>query len=46
VTFGQPLASAEECNLIEEVERPAEFEGNRLTFTLAPYEIKTFNVRF
>jgi len=46
LTFGRPLRRAVECNLVEEGEEPVAFEGQTLTFAIAPYEIKTFRVWF
>jgi alpha-mannosidase len=44
--LGRPIRRAVECNLIEEDEHPAVFTGNRLTFPILPFEIKTFKVWF
>jgi len=44
VTFGRPLRRAVECNLMEEEVGPARTEGPRLTFAIAPCEIRTFRV--
>ncbi|MBI4786269.1 MAG: alpha-mannosidase [Chloroflexi bacterium] len=44
LTFGQPIRRAVECNLLEEDDRPAAYQENRLTFGIDPYEIKTFKV--
>jgi alpha-mannosidase len=44
--FGQPIADAVECNLMEEDPQPAAAGGRTLTFAIAPYEIKTFKIRF
>lgn len=44
--FGLPIARAAECNLVEEEERPAEFQGEALFFPIQPFEIKTFKVWF
>ncbi len=46
LTFGLPVRKAVECNLLEESEMPVEFYENRLKFSIAPYEIKTFKVWF
>ena len=46
LTFGRPLRRAVECNLVEEGEEPVAFEGQTLTFAIAPYEVKTFRVWF
>lgn len=45
LTFGSLVDTAEECNLMEEKEADAEVEGNRISFTIRPYEIKTFRIR-
>lgn len=45
LTLGMPFSSAEECNLMEEKEADAAFEGNKIRFTIKPYEIKTFRIR-
>jgi alpha-mannosidase len=44
--LGRPIRKAVECNLIEEEERPVEFAGRRLLFSILPFEIKTFKVWF
>jgi alpha-mannosidase len=44
--LGRPIGRALECNLIEEDEQPVDFSGNRLTFPILPFEIKTFKVWF
>lgn len=46
LTFGQRIASVCECNMMEEENREAEFEGNKVQFTIYPYEIKTFKLTF
>jgi alpha-mannosidase len=48
IVFGQAVTRAEECNLIEERigEGSVTIDGSRLTFSITPYEIKTFRVRF
>jgi len=48
INFGQPLARAVACNLIEEEEPDPSlhYDGRRLTFALKPYEIKSFKVWF
>ncbi|WP_408605955.1 glycosyl hydrolase-related protein [Anaerosporobacter mobilis] len=33
------------CNLVEEEETEIEIETNHLSFTIQPYEIKTFKIR-
>jgi alpha-mannosidase len=44
--FGRPIRKAAACNLMEEEERPADFEGHRLIFSINPYQIRTFKVWF
>ena len=44
--FGKPIRKAAACNLMEEEERPVGFEGHRLTFSINPYQIRTFKVSF
>ncbi|HZG57133.1 alpha-mannosidase [Paenibacillus sp.] len=46
IVFDRPIRKAVECNLVEEEEGAAAFAGERLTFGLKPYEIKTFKVWF
>ena len=46
IVFGQPLRAANECDLMEVDENAATIAGDRLTFTIKPYEIKTFRVTF
>jgi alpha-mannosidase len=44
--FARPIRRAIACNLVEEEERPVEHDAERITFAIAPYEIKTFKVWF
>lgn len=44
LTFGQPVRKAVECNLLENDETPVAYQGNRVTFAIKPFEIKTFKV--
>ena len=46
INFGKRILKALECNLMEEEEQPATYEGQRLSFAISPYEIKTFKVWF
>jgi alpha-mannosidase len=46
IRFGQHVQNAVECNLLEEDESPAAFDGNQLKFAITPFEIKTFKVWF
>lgn len=46
LTFGNSLSKAVECNLMEEDEHPVFYHGNKITFDISPYEIKTFKVWF
>lgn len=43
--FDGRIASAAECNLLEEEEQPVSFVGNSLSFGIKPYEIRTFKVK-
>jgi alpha-mannosidase len=45
ITFASIIASAQECNLLEEAKDQATYEGNTLHFQVRPFEIKTFRVR-
>lgn len=44
--FAREIENAVECNLIEEDARGIDFSGNRISFPVKPYEIKTFKVWF
>ena len=44
--FNSAIRSAVECNLIEEGETDVYFQDKRLTFSIKPYEIKTFKIHF
>jgi alpha-mannosidase len=46
VSFAKPIKKAVECNLIEEEEKGADYQNQTLTFSVAPYEIKTFKIWF
>jgi alpha-mannosidase len=46
LAFGKPLARAVECNLVEEEEKAVEFDKNGLSFSILPFEIKTFKIWF
>ncbi|GLC30875.1 alpha-mannosidase [Clostridium omnivorum] len=39
------IEEAVECNLMEKDMEPVNFEGNKLSFELKPYEIKSFKVK-
>jgi len=45
ITFSAPIASAQECNLLEETIADASYQGNALQFQVRPFEIKTFRVK-
>lgn len=45
VTFAGNIVSARELNGVEDEIGDASFSGNRLTFTIKPFSIKTFKVR-
>ncbi len=44
VTFPHGLQAVRECNLMEQEDTDVEFESDRFTFTLNPYEIRTFKI--
>ena len=46
LTFGCPVCSAEDCDLMENKTGDVAVEGNAVSFTIRPYEIKTIRVRF
>lgn len=46
LTFGCPVCSAEDCDLMENKTGDVAVEGNAVSFTIHPYEIKTIRVRF
>ncbi|MGB4419145.1 MAG: alpha-mannosidase [Bacillota bacterium] len=46
VEFPRRVKEAVECNLMEKPVEKAELSGDRLTFQIKPYEIKTFKVKF
>jgi alpha-mannosidase len=46
IQFGRKLASAHECNLLEDRGSPQGVENNTLRFGLRGFEIKTFELRF
>ena len=42
--LGFDVSNAIECNLVETEEAPADLCGNRLSFTIKPFEVKTFKL--
>ncbi len=46
ITLGKNLKSVQECDLLENSTDSVPFEGNQFRFTIHPYEIKTFLVKF
>lgn len=46
ISFGRPINKAVECNLLEEDETPVEYDDNKLTFAIRPFEIKPFKIWF
>lgn len=46
IKFAQKIHQAMECNLVEENEEIIAHEDNQMTFSVDPYEIKTFKVYF
>ncbi len=45
MTFGFDFASIFECDMLENNENALEFKGRTATFSLKPYEIKTFKIQ-
>ena len=46
LTFNRPLASAESCNCLEEPDgEPVKVDGNKVSFLVKPFEIKTIRIR-
>ncbi len=45
-TFCNEIASATECNLMEEQDEAVDFSGNSLNAAFKPFEIKTFKIKF
>lgn len=43
--FDLPISRVWECNLMEEAEMEIEVETNHLSFTIQPYEIRTFKIK-
>lgn len=46
LTLGHTVKSAEDCDLMENKTGDVTVEGNTVSFTIRPYEIKTIRVRF
>ncbi|MDQ0972536.1 alpha-mannosidase [Neobacillus niacini] len=46
VSFASPIKKAVECNLIEEELKEADYQDKTLSFSVSPYEIKTFKIWF
>jgi alpha-mannosidase len=46
IDFGKTIRKALEVNLMEEDQKRAQFNENRLSFSITPYEIKTFVIWF
>ena len=46
LTFNRPFASAESCNCLEEPDgEPVKVDGNKISFLVKPFEIKTIRIR-
>ena len=46
LTFNRPFASAESCNCLEEPDgEPVKVDGNKVSFLVKPFEIKTIRIR-
>lgn len=46
ITFAHRPAAVAECDLMEEHDRPLLLRGNTMTFSITPYEIKTFKITY
>jgi len=46
ITLGKPVQRVSECDLLENSTDSIDCEGNQFTFTIRPYEIKTFLIQF
>jgi alpha-mannosidase len=46
VTFERKPKSVSECDLMEENDQPVKLQGNRITFYVTPFELRTFKVQF
>lgn len=44
LTFFKPLSKVVECNLMEKDIQPVDVQGNKFSFQIKPYEIKTFKL--
>ena len=44
ITFATDIASAQECNCLEEMVADTVYQDNRLYFHVRPFEIKSFRV--
>ena len=46
LTFNRPFVSAESCNCLEELDgEPVKVDGNKVSFLVKPFEIKTIRIR-
>ncbi|MCE5198916.1 glycosyl hydrolase-related protein, partial [bacterium] len=45
MTFDRPIKQATECNLLEEDDTKADFNGCEVQFTIKPFEIRTFKLK-
>jgi alpha-mannosidase len=46
IKFAKSIQKAVECNLVEEEEKEVSYHGETITFSINPYEIKTYKVWF
>ncbi|GMV93567.1 MAG: hypothetical protein AMXMBFR82_33450 [Candidatus Hydrogenedentota bacterium] len=46
LTFERKPVSVSECDLMEENDVPVKTQGNRISFYVTPYELRTFKVKF
>ncbi len=44
LTINLPFSKIYECNLMEDENREIEADGNRVTFNITPFEVKTFRI--
>ncbi len=44
LTVNLPFTRAYECNLMEDENEEIAFEGNKITFNIKPFEVKTFRI--
>lgn len=45
LTFFKDITAASECNLLEKEDVAVPFSGNKLSFTIRPFEIRTYKIK-